>query len=402
MRSGCAAPPRRDRLGSRAEGSADEVNGTAFIAPISKLIIDLVVNHTGRDATLATNAHPDWFHSAATCAALGASQIFCPLNGLPDFAQEDPAVANYLTTVSGNWVSRLEPDGIRMDTAVNVLPSYFAKSFVPGVRAKKGNLFLLAEVFDGGPFSGHIQPVLQTGFDSTFNYPLHFALAAAFAQGGSMDLVAANIDSAIATLGIAQTRMLTTMLDNHDVPRFMTNAAAGTAPAELGSRYALAMTALFTLPGIPQIYQGDELGAFDTDNRRDMPIAAFYVAGRATLGTGYLPNPAAIFRRTQKLIELRRANDALSAGDYTESWRPNGASTNALIFTRQTADETVIVAINAGASATGPLSIRSKVADGTALIELLGEGAPAAITASGGRLAIYLPAKTAAIYRVRN
>ena len=62
----------------------------------------------------------------------------------------------------------------------------------------------------------------------------------------------------------------------------------------------------------------------------------------------------------------------------------------------------MIVAINAGASATGPLSIRSKVADGTALIELLGEGAPAAITGSGGRLAIYLPAKTAAIYRVRN
>ena len=44
LRGGCAAPPRRDRVGSRAEGSADEVDGTAFIGPISiKDLCDLFV-----------------------------------------------------------------------------------------------------------------------------------------------------------------------------------------------------------------------------------------------------------------------------------------------------------------------------------------------------------------------
>jgi alpha-amylase len=163
------------------------------------------------------------------------------------------------------------------------------------------------------------------------------------------------------------------------------------------------MTALFTLPGIPQIYYGDELGALgaDPDNRRDMPQAAWSNAGRATLTTGYLPHPDAIYARTKRLIALRTTHPALYAGDYTESWRPNGSSTNALIFTRQLAGETIIVAINAGAKATGNLSIRSQVNDGASFDELLHDGAAATITSQGGRISISLPAKTSAVYRLQ-
>jgi hypothetical protein len=64
-----------------------------------KLIVDMVVNHPARNARIVLE-RPTWFHTAATCQQLGDPQIYCSLSGLPDFAQEDNAVATFLTNLS--------------------------------------------------------------------------------------------------------------------------------------------------------------------------------------------------------------------------------------------------------------------------------------------------------------
>src|SRR5207302_1388663 len=66
---------------------------------------------------------------------------------------------------------------------------------------------------------------------------------------------------------------LVNLLDNHDTGRFASEAG-NLAPDELQRRLRLGLLALLTLPGIPQLYTGDELGILggnDPDNRRDMP-----------------------------------------------------------------------------------------------------------------------------------
>jgi glycosidase len=397
-------------------GTIDEETGLAsdLHANGMKLVIDMVVNHPGRNARIVTE-HADWFHDAVTCASLGDPNVYCPLNGLPDFAQENPVVAAFLTNVSRGWVSRVMPDGIRMDTAKNVLTSYFATSWTPGVRGVESNLFIVGEVFDTGPYTD-FTPVLDAGFDSTFNFPLRAALDDVFAKDGSVDEVADKVEQALATLGLARTLVQTTLLDNHDVPRFMSDAPAGVAPADLAKRYALALTALFTLPGIPQLYAGDELGMLgsQTDTRRDMPSWAWDAAGRASANDpNYLPTPQAVFSLVQSLIAIRAKNAALSSGYYAELWRQNGAPANVLAFYRASGASRAFVVINNGDAASGALDVpfatvghiaaadRAAWPDGTVLEDQLGLGAPKTITIAGGKIPVTLGAKVAAIYTAK-
>ena len=58
-------------------------------------------------------------------------------------------------------------------------------------------------------------------------------------------------------MGPDRARMLTTFLDNHDVPRFLSEAGALDA-GEAARRETQGLVALFTLPGIPQLYAGDD------------------------------------------------------------------------------------------------------------------------------------------------
>jgi glycosidase len=368
-----------------------------------RFILDMVVNHPGRGARIVSQ-HSDWFHDPATCANLGDPNVYCPLNGLPDYAQENPVVATYLTTLSRGWVQRVMPDGIRMDTARNVLTSYYAQSFVPGVRAVKSDLFLVAEYFDTGNIADFV-PTLDAGFDSAFHFPLRQALDDAFAKGGSVDEVAGAVASAATTLGEARALRLVTMLDNHDVPRFMSDAPAGLSADTMTRRYTLGLVALFTLPGIPQIYQGDELGALGVapDNRRDMPSWAWDASARAGTHAGYVGDGQATWSLVQSLVKLRAGEEALWHGSYEERWRQNGGP-NVYAFLRSVAGGTsraLVVLSNDAASQTLtiPLGKTTPWPDGITLNDALGLGAPASVTVAKGSVTLALPALTAAVYR---
>ena len=368
-----------------------------------RFILDMVVNHSGRGARIATQ-HTDWFHPQATCAQLGDPNVYCPLNGLPDYAQENPVVAAYLTALSRGWVTRVQPDGIRMDTAKNVLTSYFAQSFVPGVRAVTPGLFLFAEYFDTGSIAD-FAPTLAAGFDSAFQYPLYQALDDAFAKGGSVDEVATAMASAMTTLGPAQATRMVTMLDNHDVNRFVSDVPGAASAAEVASRYTLGLVALFTLPGIPQLYQGDELGALGTtaNNRGDMPAWAWDASTRAGTHAGYVGDGQATWATVQSLVALRAGEAALWQGSYEERWRQNGgANVLAFLRTAPTGTSRAFVVLSNDAAArtlTIPLGKTTPWPDGTVLTDAVGAGAPATVTVAKASVTLALPPLTAGVYR---
>jgi glycosidase len=236
-----------------------------------RLVLDMVVNHTGDTARLPQQ-HPAWFHTAGTCRGLGDPTIFCPLDGHPDFKQEDGNVAAYLSDVAARWTSNYGIDGIRMDTAKHVLPAYFSSSFFPAVRGARADLFAVAEAFDDGSIEPGARYV-KAGFDSAFHFPLRRALVDAVAKGGTIDRVATAVEAGIAKLGMDRALDLVIFADNHDVPRFANEPGLGVSEDEIRRRSLLALDLVFTLPGIPQLYQGDEIGQYgggDPDNRRDL------------------------------------------------------------------------------------------------------------------------------------
>jgi glycosidase len=379
-----------------------------------KFILDMVVNHPGYGARIVQQK-PTWFHRSPGCLNQGSATIFCPLAGLPDFAQEQPQVATYLTGQSRGWAGRYRLDGIRMDTAKHVPLEYWQQSWIPGIRKARGKLFVVAEAFWDNS-AEDLKPYFEVGFDSAFNFPLRKALVTTFAKGESVDKVASRVKEDLGILGLDRHLMLSNLLDNHDVPRFINEPGFGVPEDEIRRRYHLALAAMFTLPGIPQLYYGNELalyGGGDPDNRRDMPAWAWNASGRGgRYGGQALPNPQSTFAYVQKLIALRKQNPALYQGSYAELWRQNGGqNADVWAYFRGSGQNRVLVVINNGTLESGLIKIpiqintdiseadRAALSDGSELQDLLGAGAPERVRIEEGSISIDLPGKSVGIYR---
>lgn len=375
-----------------------------------ELVLDMVVNHAGRNAQI-TAQRPGWFHVQDGCGGLGDPEIFCPLSGLPDFAHEDPEVADYLVAQGEAWARKLPFGGVRMDTAKHVPREFFAQRWLPAMRAARPGLFVVAEVFDEST-PARLAPYLAAGFDSAFHFPMRRTLIDSFARGGSTRAIADRMAQTIEAVGMDGATWLTLFADNHDVVRWLDETDLALGADERLRRYHLALTALFTLPGIPQLYQGDELassGGFP-DNRRDMPAWAWEADTRRGAHAESVGDPAVTFELVRRLIGLRAEHTALWRGYYAELWRPTESGPDVFAFFRGDGASRVVVAFNNGTTEATIEAIpfrdnpgirtadRQALPDGARLFDRLGRGAPPSTTIAGGRLRISLPAKSAAIY----
>ncbi|TPW77563.1 glycoside hydrolase family 13 protein [Schumannella soli] len=111
-------------------------------------------------------------------------------------------------------------------------------------------------------------------------------------------------------------------LDTHDTPRFLTHARPGAVPVAFG----LAVT----LPGIPVVFAGDEFGLVGDDGEHS----------RTPLPWDRLAEAAGSIDLYSALIGLKRAHPALNGGGLR--WLHIGD--DVLVFARETADETALVA----------------------------------------------------------
>ena len=345
------------RFGSAEE--FDEVLDEAHARGIA-VILDMVVNHAGYDAPLVEQ-RPEWFHDPRTSLKLGSPEIFAPLAGLPDFSHRNPEAAEYLLDLHTQWVGRFKFDGIRMDTVKHVEPWYF-RYWINGIKASRPDLFIFGELLDES-YAGYGQ-YLDAGFAGLFNFPLRRSLIDTFARGGSVDVAASRAQEMITLFGQRQSRLMVTLLDNHDVPRFMEEFPAEMSPETVHDRYKLALTTLLTLPGIPQLTYGNEVGMYggaDPDNRRMMPDWAFEPEFNEPDHPGFVKKPGAVWAHLQRLIKLRRSLPALARGDYEEIWRQTDPkSPNVWAFTRKIEDSdngAILVVFNNGDAESGPLRL---------------------------------------------
>ena len=343
--------PLEPRLGTDAELDAliDAMHDDDL-----RLVVDLVVNHVGYDAPL-TRTRPEWFHPREGCAALGPSDLYCALAGLPDLAHGRADVRAWLDAYSAAFTRRFAFDGIRMDTVKHVPASYFAEQWIPTVRAER-DLWLIGELLDEGSYDPFV-PYVEAGFDGLFDFPLRRALITSLAQGGSLDAVATRVQEYVRRFGIEAALRKSQLLDNHDVPRFLTESEGQPEALRL-ERYHLALGLLFVVPGIPQIYYGNELGMTGRYpyNRADMPRWAFDERTRGGAHEGIVGDASEHFALVQRLAQTRRDVMSLRRGNYAELWRPNGAR-DVYAFARFVGDDVAIVAVNGGATEVRELSM---------------------------------------------
>lgn len=340
-----------------------------------KVMLDQVVNHYGY-GTPQEQAKPKWFHDPSSCAKLGNPEVFCPLAGLPDLAQENLEVRAFLFENNAFW-THLGVDAFRYD-AVKHVPLEFMRDLTAQNTAD--GVYTLGENFTQDPDA--IAPFQKAGLRSMFDFPMQDALSKAVMGGGSLE----GVRNVLKKDGVYGDPLeLAIFLDNHDLPRFASKTVLIPA-AQVPDRIAFGLRALLTLRGIPVIYQGTEIGmkgGADPDNRQDMRFEQVWT-----------PAEKALFEVTQKAIAVRQSNEALSRGDLQLLAVPNDYTDQLLLFRRSSGDQKVVVAWNTSKART-TYSIRSSLVMQPSE-DIFGQNAK--MTTKGGFLHLSLPPKSATVF----
>lgn len=349
-----------------------------------KIVQDVVVNHAGYGAALVTE-RPEWFNDAADCTATTNRDQDCALAGLPDFDQSDSEVVAFLNDFVDYWVQEVGVDGLRLDTVKHVEDSYWQQFFAAGGPGDPSKVWSVGEIFSGD-VSFLAYYLNDIGLPSTFDFPLYFRIKDHLSSpGGNLDDVAVIFDQD----GVYDdASRLTTFIDNHDVPRFMSEAVnRGVSVDDARERLDMALSLTYTVRGTPSVYYGTEiamLGGGDpynfelgTSNREDMDFSQVAASPLSA--------------RLKSLAEARRRYPSLTHGTQQELWRPNGGAPVFAFRRTLEGEQPVVSVLNNGDT---PLELASLPGGGIPLLGTFDKGGSERTNRKGCRPKGNKPAKT--------
>jgi glycosidase len=193
-----------------------------------RVIFDGVFNHVGR-----AFARTDWL----------SGRVWEGHDELPALNHDLPEVLEWATAVGRHWLDR-GGDGWRFDVAYSI-PRPFLAELTAGIKATHPDAFLFGEMI-AGDFAGLVR---STSLDSATAYELFKAVWSSLNDGNMWELAWALQRHAALSAEFPPV----TFVGNHDVSRIGSQLRD---PRHL----ELALAVLFTVPGIPCVYYGDELG----------------------------------------------------------------------------------------------------------------------------------------------
>ncbi len=303
-----------------------------------RVLLDFVPNHTGRGHHL--------FRDAVRRGGDAAEfyrfwqwpyyyRCFYDVISLPEMNTGSRRVQDYLVDAARHWVTEYGADGVRCDHAAGVDPSFWIE-LRRGLRAVKPDALVLAEA------TGHFDWLARYAgrLDAIFDFDFAYVVRQTFARG-RIDLVAFarwldEHEKALPGLALA------TLLDNHDMNRFLWMAGGD------ARRLKLAATLLMTLPGMPVIYYGTEVGL----TQRHDGVTENAEARLPMLWGG--DQDKDLLAHFQRLGRLRAESPALRRG----SRRTLRADEKVLVYERVLGEERIVVTLDLEA-------VRGSVVDGS-------------------------------------
>ena len=278
-----------------------------------KVIIDIVANHTSWDSVLMNQ--PEFYTRDK------AGKIIPPVADWADVADlnyDNPKLRAYMTDMLKFWLREYDLDGFRCDVA-GMVPTDFWETARVELERVKPDILLLAE--------WHEPELLVKAFDVDYSWPLHHAMSDVLMGAAP----ATRVRAAWAEEHAKWPRhaLHLRFSDNHDERR---------AIARFGERAALAASVLmFTLDGVPLIYNGMEVG----DTTESGAPALFE---RLPVFWPIAERRPEFPRFYKQIIELRRASPALRRGAV--EWLRNSDEARVLTYLRRAGDEEMLVVIN--------------------------------------------------------
>jgi glycosidase len=315
-----------------------------------KVVVDGVFNHASRGFFFFNDilehgplsAWIDWFTIegwplSAYDGSKPANYVSWVNNrALPKFNHDNLVVREYIMQVGEFWVKK-GIDGWRLDVPNEVTTPGFWQEFRSRVKAINPDAYIVGEVWEDSR-----QWLDGTQFDGVMNY-LFTAPTIAFSAGDRVIMEFVETPSyypypALSASEYAQKiqQLLTfypweiqltqlNLLNSHDTARLLTITGGDRASVEL------ATLLLFTFPGAPSIYYGDEVGlpgGLDPDCRRGFPDKENW--------------NLEVLNYHKQLISLRHQYPSLRTGDYQILY----AQDSIYVFSRSLGMETLIIAVN--------------------------------------------------------
>ena len=331
---------------------------------------------------------------------------------MPDLNYDTRAVHEEAKRIATFWLRRMGVDGFRLDAVPYLVEQGSCLVGCPGTHAFLREYAAHVDSVAPGAYTvgeawGNIDaqlPYYPDQLTSYFTFEIADSLLAAVRRGSVGGMLAGYL------------RLQDTLpwyrwspfLSNHDGTRTLT-ALGGDA-----ARARLAATLLLTLPGLPFVYYGEEIGMTGDkpDPRIRTPMqwspgpGAGFTTGRAwespqadsrtTTVAGQDRDPGSLLNLYRRLIHLRAANAALATGRLValETGAPR-----VVAYLRRDGGRAVMVVANLGDAPASNIAIGSgagALAPGAYVPrDLLHRSAAAALrVGADGRVAGYVPAAT--------
>jgi glycosidase len=277
-----------------------------------KVIIDIVANHTSWDSVLMK--HPEFYKRDAK------GNITYPYDwyDIAALNYDNQQLRRYMTDMLKHWIREFDLDGFRCDVAAEV-PTDFWENARRELEQIKPDIVMLAEA--------HKAELQVNAFDLDYSWPIHSALTDVLQGQRRASELREEWEKEVKTWPRGALHMR--FSDNHDERR---------AIARFGEPAALAASAfVFTLDGVPMIYNGMEVG----DPTESGAPALFE---KLPIFWAFAERRPEFLKFYKEMMAMRRASPALRRG--TLEWLKNSDETRVVTFVRRTAGESVLVAIN--------------------------------------------------------
>ena len=317
-----------------------------------KIVLDGVFNHSSRGFfffhdVLENGSNSPWVNwfkiqdwpLAPYDGNLPANyDAWAGIRSLPTFNHDHPDVKEYIMKIAEYWLE-FGIDGWRLDVPYDIKTPGFWQEFRQRVKGINPHAYIVGEVWTDAR-----EWLDGTQFDGVLNYLFNEAVLA-FAVGDRivLELVesqsyypypaldaagyAAKIHSLLELYPWEIQLTQLNVLSSHDTARLISIADGDQVSVELCNLL------LFTFPGAPSIYYGDEVGlpgGIDPDCRRVFPLESDWNQD--------------ILNTHKQLISIRQNHPALRIGSYQVLY----AVGTVYVFARTLESEELIIAVNVG------------------------------------------------------
>jgi alpha-amylase len=373
-----------------------EADFKAFVAAAHArgmvVLVDMVLNHLSHEhpafrAALADSAAPErrLFRFAPQKGPLnkwgGDNWHKSPVRdewyygffwrGMPDLDYTRPDALELMNRVATFWLTEMGVDGFRLDAVKYLVEEGGQADDTPGthrvlreyqahlMRTKPG-VYTVGEVYDSTSVLLSYYPDQLDGY---FAFEVGDSIIVGVRDGRGTGILA----PALRLQDTIPAWRWSPFLRNHDQPRTVTEFGGDVERAKVAAAIQL------TLPGLPFVYYGEELGMTGPkpDELIRTPMAWTLAGPHAGFTTGVpwqrlaadslranveaqRDDPRSLLRLYRRLIEMRATVPALAEGTLVPV-RTNGPEL--LAYLRRAGDETALVVVNLGSDGIGGLKL---------------------------------------------